>query len=401
MESIISVGRLVAPACLAVVFALFPQATRSARAADAYEIHVLVALTGGAAFIGQNVQKNLQALEAVVNQADGIRGQQLQFAFHDVESSPQTAVQVASQLLASHPAVILVSGPVALCNATAPLMRKGPVLYCLSPAFHPLEPGSGFSATTSNVDNIAAVVRYYRLKGWTRIAVLTATDATGQEADKGIDHVFALPENSAVRIVERQHFNPTDMTVAAQIERIKSSGAQALVAWTTGAPTATVFKGMIQAGLDIPISPSTGNEDYAQLGQYVGFLPKQLLLPSALFPEHDGLLTLDPRVEKVQHAMYAILKEHGLKADNNTAAPWDPALIVVEAMRKLGPTASADQLRDYIVNLTDFAGINGIYDFKAYPERGLGPDDVTIVRYDSQAKSWVWMSKPGGVPLTP
>ena len=74
---------------------------------------------------------------------------------------------------------------------------------------------------------------------------------------------------------------------------------------------------------------------------------------------------------------------------------------MVEALRKLGPDANADQLRQYIAGLTDFAGVDGIYDFKAYPERGLGPDSSAIVRYDVEMKRWVWLSKPGGEPLAP
>ena len=52
--------------------------------------------------------------------------------------------------------------------------------------------------------------------------------------------------------------------------------------------------------------------------------------------------------------------------------------------QKLGPDASAEQMQDYIANLTDFAGIDGIYDFKANPERGLGPDSSIVTRYDAK-----------------
>jgi branched-chain amino acid transport system substrate-binding protein len=200
--------------------------------------------------------------------------------------------------------------------------------------------------------------------------------------------------------VAHEHFNPTDVSVAAQIERIKQSGAQALVSWATGAPVATVFKGAIQGGLDIPIAPTSGNQTFAQMNQWAAFLPKQLVLPSALYPPHEGVYTLDPRVEKVQHEMYATLKERGMKADNMTATSWDAALIVVEGLRKLGPKATSEQLKDYIASLTDWPGIGGLYNFKAYPERGLGPENAIVTRYDAATKDWVWQSKPGGEPLT-
>ena len=97
--------------------------------------------------------------------------------------------------------------------------------------------------------------------------------------------------------------------------------------------------------------------------------------------------------------MYAALQAENLKADNMTTITWDVAMIVASALRQLGPEASAAQLREYVANLTDFAGINGVFDFKATPQRGLTDDNAIIVRFDPQQKSWIWLSKPGGAPL--
>jgi branched-chain amino acid transport system substrate-binding protein len=388
-------------ACRAALALIAAASMNLAHAADPYEVHVVLPMTGGGSFVGKGQQESLQALEASVNKAGGIQGRPLHLVFHDDQTSPQVAVQLATGLVAQHPALILGSSLVAMCNAMAPLMKDGPVMYCLSPAFHPAAGSFAFSASSSSYDQIAALIRYYRLKGWTEIAALSGTDATGQDADRAIDKILAMPENRGVKKVEHQHFNPTDVSVAAQMERIKASGAEAVVAWSTGAPVATVFKAAIQAGLDLPIAPSSGNQTFAQMAQYADFLPKQFMVPSALFPEHDGVLQLDARVEKVQHEMYAILAERGLKADNMVATSWDAGLIVVAALRKLGPEATSDQLRQYIAGLTGFAGVDGIYDFKAYPERGLGPDSSAIVRYDAEGKRWVWLSKPGGEPLAP
>ena len=97
------------------------------------------------------------------------------------------------------------------------------------------------------------------------------------------------PENATITLVEQQHFNPSDISVAAQIERIKASGAQAMIAWTTGVPVATVFKGMIQAGLDIPVGISSGNQVFPQMEQFAAFLPKQALIGSAPKASSPGL----------------------------------------------------------------------------------------------------------------
>jgi branched-chain amino acid transport system substrate-binding protein len=200
-------------------------------------------------------------------------------------------------------------------------------------------------------------------------------------------------------LVEHPHFNTSDLSVAAQIERIKAAEPQALIAWTTGIPVATIFRGMIQGGLDIPVVTTNGNQAFPQMEKFSAFLPPQLLIASCEFPEHDGLYQLDPRVEKMQHEMYASLKSANLKSDNMTTITWDVGLIVVNALKKLGPDATAAQLKDYVASLDGFAGVNGLYDFKAVPQRGLSDDNAIIVRFDLKDKAWVWLSKPGGEPL--
>jgi branched-chain amino acid transport system substrate-binding protein len=372
----------------------------AARAADAYDLNVVIPLTGSAAFVGQGQREALLAFEAQTNDSGGIGGEKLHFVFHDDQTSPQVAVQLTSQILGGNPAVVMGSSLVGECLAMAPLMRNGPVHYCMSPAIHPKPGGYVFSVASSSIDQIAAVTRYYRLNGWTKIATLMTTDASGQDGDRAVDAILNYPENKGkVTKVIVEHFNPSDVSVAAQIARIKESGARAIVAWTTGSPAATVFRGMIQAGLDVPVAPTSGNQTFAAMNQWKSFLPKHLILASALYPPHDGLLTLDPRVEQAQHAMYAVLKQHHLKADNQVATSWDAGLIIVSGLKKLGIKATAAQLRDYIANLTDFPGVDGIYDFKKYPERGLGPDSSTVTTYDAKKDAWVWLSQPGGAPL--
>jgi branched-chain amino acid transport system substrate-binding protein len=396
---LIKISRAGVTGALVLALALLLTAPPVVWGAKTYDINVVVPLTGFAAFVGQGQKASLTALEDQVNETGGIRGEKLHFLFHDDQTSPQVAVQLTTQILGAKPAVVMGSSLVAMCLAIAPLM-KATVQYALSPAIHP-KPGTYvFSASSSSIDQIAAVVRYYRMMGWTKIATLMTTDASGQDGDRSVSKVLDYPENKGVmnKVIE-EHFNPSDVSVAAQIARIKGSGAQAIIAWTTGAPAATVFRGMAQVGLDLPVAPTSGNQTFAAMKQWRAFLPKHLILASALYPPHAGLLTLDPRVEKAQHAMYAILKKHGLKADNMVATSWDAGLIVVSGLRKLGLSATGAQLRQYIDDLTNFPGVDGIYNFKKRPQRGLGPDSSTVTTYDAKTNEWVWLSKPGGAPL--
>lgn len=371
---------------------------RYAVAADPYTIDVVLPLTGAAAFLGKAEQLSLQQAERVFAKGEGLGGRPIKFVFHDDQSSPQIAVQLATQIVEAKPVVVLGSAVVAMCNAMAPLMKNGPVLYCFSPGIHP-PPGSfGFTSSVSTRDLIAAQLRYFGKKGWKKVAVITSTDASGQDAAKNIKELLALPEHKEIQLVADTNFNPTDVSASAQIQRIKGAQPQALIAWSTGAAIGTVFKAIAEAGLSIPVATTDGNMTYAQMTQYASFLPKELYIPS---PEWlpEAPKNAPPAQVEAKKIFHAAFDGSGVKPDAPSSFAWDPAMLVVAALRKLGPNATAAQVREHLANLQGFAGINGIYDFKESPQRGLDDTSVYITRWSPEQKIWTVVSEPRGIPL--
>ena len=381
------------------VAALSALLSGSAYAADPFKIDVIAPLTGGGSFLGKGEQAGLEALKPEINKDRGIDGRNVEFVYHDDQSSPQTAVQLAHSVIGQKPAVLLGSSLVAMCNAMAPLLKNGPFDYCLSPGAHPPAGSYQFSTSVDTHALIEALVRYFRLRGLTKIAFMTSTDASGQDAENGFNDVLKMSENSGVSVVARQRFNPTDVSVSAQIERIRAAKPEAFIAWTTGAPIATIFKAVLQAGLDVPLGTTNGNQTFAQMGQYKSFLPKQLYIPTSVFPAHEGLYKLDPRVEAAQARFFAALKAADVPADNEPALVWDPANLVIAALRKIGPMATAKDVRDFVANQTDYAGINGIYNFKKIPQRGLTAQNAVVTRWEPAKQNWIVVSQPTGALL--
>jgi branched-chain amino acid transport system substrate-binding protein len=379
--------------------ALIAVAMAAPAAAADYEIPVIVPITGGASFVGSGARDVLQVMQDLFNASGGIAGSKLRFVIRDDQTKPQVAVQLMNEALAGNPPAVLGSSITAMCNAQAPLAANGPVLYCYSPGIHPAPGSFVYSASISTTDLAEALIRFFRLKGWTRIAVVTSTDSSGQDADRGIDAKMERPENKTVTIVAREHFAPGDVSVAAQIANVVAAKPQAVIAWTTGSGLATIFKAIIQSGLNVPVGTTNGNQAIAQMLQYADFTPKELYIPSGPFPEHAGVFSLDKRVEAAQREYYQAMKSHDLPIDNISAISWDATTIVVEALRKLGPKATAAQLHAAIDGMVDYAGIWGIYDFKAEPQRGLGSGNAVVTRWSPQEKRFVWASQPGGTPL--
>ncbi|MGH7210056.1 MAG: hypothetical protein ACREF1_01145, partial [Acetobacteraceae bacterium] len=85
--------------------------------------------------------------------------------------------------------------------------------------------------------------------------------------------------------------------------------------------------------------------------------------------------------------------------DISAPLAWDAAILSVDALRELGADAKPEQLRAYLAGITDWAGINGIYNFVKIPQRGLDISDAVVARWDPAKDTWVNASKPGGAPL--
>ena len=106
-----------------------------ARAADNFDIDVVMPLTGGGSFLGQGEQQALQLAEKVANANGGIGGKQVHFVFHDDQTSPQTAVQLTNEVLAKHPSVLLGSSIVAMCTPQrfpcAEIARSNDAIVCV------------------------------------------------------------------------------------------------------------------------------------------------------------------------------------------------------------------------------------------------------------------------------
>jgi branched-chain amino acid transport system substrate-binding protein len=390
--------KFAARGCAALV--LLMALTPLARAAASFDIDVIQALTGYGAFLGKQEHDALQIAEPAINASGGIHGRPVHFIYHDDQTNPQLAVQLSTEIIAKQPPLILGSSLVATCNAMAPLVQAGPVMYCFAAGVHP-PPGSYvFSAGVSTRDQANALVRFFRLKGWTRLALATSTDATGQDADRSFDALAALPENKDIKLVERVHFGVNDVSISAQIERVKAAKPQAFIVWSTGSPAGTVFRALVQGGLDIPVGTTGGNMTYAQMTQFAAFLPKQLYLPASEWPvDGDSRVKLDPAVVAKQKAYFAAFAAAGAKPDEGSMLAWDSASIVIDALRALPAGATAQQLHDYLLHLKGQAGVNGIYDFDADPQRGLSLDNVLVTRWNPKAQRWQPVSQPTGIPL--
>lgn len=248
-----------APRAVALVATLLFGAVAPASAVDPYDIDAVLPLTGANAFVGNEQRTSFEILQSEVNRGGGVRGRAIRFVIVDSQSNPQIAVQLTGQILAQHPALIIGDSALSTCAAMAPLLANGPLQFCLSPGFTPKINSNQYSIGTSPPLQAQAIMAYARWHGWTRFAMLNQNDATGDSSQRSMLEAIARPENASLRVVATERFSPGDISIAAQLSRIRAADAQFLVTYNSGAPFGIVARGLRDAGFDLPVftSPAT------------------------------------------------------------------------------------------------------------------------------------------------
>jgi branched-chain amino acid transport system substrate-binding protein len=379
----------------ALVAAFLAIAIGPATAADeTVELPTLLSVSGPAAFIGKEGLESVQLIAGLVNARGGIRGKMVHVALQDTTSSPSTAVQLLNQVISTH--VSAVFGPTftSECNALAPLITAGPVVSCFSPGVHPQAGTFMFSGGVGSDSMAHAIATYFRGRGWKRVGIIASTDASGQDFEENFDKALAEPGNSGLQLVAREHFSVSDLSVAAQITRLKAAHPQTVIVWTAGTGLGVALHGVHDVGLDVPIMAGNGNMVRQQLDAYEGFLPKSLMFPGIL--GMTPLASAPPAVKAAQSRYFAAYAKAGLKPDLPGALSWDPTQLLLDAYSSIGWNATAEQLRTWIASQRAWPGVNGVYDFAKFPQRGIGPDSCVIDSWDSKTHDFVAMSGAGG-----
>jgi branched-chain amino acid transport system substrate-binding protein len=131
-----------------------------------------------------------------------------------------------------------------------------------------------------------------------------------------------------------------------------------------------------------------------QLAGYKAFMPKELIF-SAVLPLAPGSVSAGP-VKDAQNVYFKAFKGANVIPNFPNTLAWDPALIVIDALKHVGPNATAAQIKDYINTLHGFAGINGIYDFRDGSQHGIGENAVIMVKWNPDGSTFNAVSKRSG-----
>lgn len=359
-----------------------------------YTINTILGLTGAESSLGQAEATALHHLQAYVNAHGGINGTPIRFSIMDNQSNPQVAVSLATPLILRKVPVLL-NGSVGATDIAVDALVKGTgtVVFDLSPVYNPPRGGYVFGTATALPQSSAAIMNFIAAKGWTRVDIVTTTDVTGKSVYASFVPLFKEAKYRQLHLVGHQTYADSAVTVSTQMAELRVAHPQVVIAGTTGAPFGVFSKGLQQASLsNIPVITVSGNATYSLMSAFKGTLPAHLYFDSQRY--QAGLAQLSGAALAVTKPLYAA---YDGKVGSGAGFAWDPALVILDALRHLGTSATAAQIHAFIEKLSNFQGVMGDMDFVGGNQRGYSISAIRMTEWDAKIGRFVGVSGPAGI----
>jgi branched-chain amino acid transport system substrate-binding protein len=305
--------------------------------------------SGPSEFLGQRLVEGSMAYFNLVNESGGINGRKISIILKDDKYEPIPAVQNTRDLVEKDKVFFLFD-----YVGTPTLMRVLPLLkYYEKENIVNVAPFTGadpqrsppydklvFNVRSSYREETRVLVRYLHAKGYRRIGYLGQADAYGKSGEVGVTEALAeFGTELADRVTYRRN-QPFEGDMSVQVKTLRDSGADAVIAVGVYGPCAAFIRDARMAGWDVPIANVSfvgATAMLAKLSETSTQLGKDLtshLINSQVVPAPDDMrypLVVNFRAH-VQPEKYGFVHLEG----------WLNAVVVTEALRRAGPTASRE-----------------------------------------------------------
>ncbi len=375
-------GRSVVVMAIALVFALAMMGGAQAADKKPLKVGAIFSVTGKASWLGDPEKKTTLMIVEEVNKAGGINGFPLEVLVEDDEGLEPKAVNAAEKLINKENVLAIIGPSVSgssmaikpICeNAKVPLVSCAAAEAIVTPVDK-----SKFVFKTPQLDSHVAIRILEQIKkmGIVKIGLLTDTLAFGQQGRKQLQ---SHAKDMGIEIVADETFGPADTDMTAQLKKIDSSGAAAVVGWTIVPAQSIIPKNMKQLGMKSPLflSHGFGNPKYIQAAgeaaEGIIFPAGRLLVVEALPADH-----FQKKVLSDYKGSYEKLHEPPVSTFGGHA--YDALWIVINALKAKKITPDMDLakartlIRDGIEETKDWVGTAGKFNMSPTDHTGLDKD---------------------------
>jgi branched-chain amino acid transport system substrate-binding protein len=366
-----------------------PDTNGQKNSVEPVKLGLVAALTGESALSGEAISRGLTIAIEEVNQAGGVLGgRPLELISRDDESTPAKGVAAARELIEQEKAAVVFGGldsPVSL--AMLPVFHELKVPYmgvwaaATTITRNDFEPNYAFrvSANDNLVDKF--LLRYAKEKhNVNKVGLMLINNPWGESNQKGFEEWAPKYD---IKIAGIEKFNEEDTDVTAQLTRLKSSGAEALMLVANAAPAAQVMKSLTRINWDIPIISHWGISG-GRFSELAGEMANKVEFVQT-YSFFDSQEEVGQKVLKELNAKFQLKNPSEILAPVGTANAYDALMLTAKAIDVAGSTEGA-KLQSALLNLPQYKGLIKTYDkpFTAENHDALTEDDYIMVRWEGK-----------------
>jgi len=369
---------LVAMTAILVVLSLSVGCKKKEEVKAPIKVGAILAVTGGASFLGAPESKTLEMLVEKTNAAGGIDGRLVELIIKDSQASAEKAISFAKQLIEEEQ-VLAIIGPSTSGESMAikDICQKGQtILLSCAAAETIVDPVASYVFKTPQKDSYAAIRIFQTMQemGISKIGVVVGNTGFGNGGKAQLEK-YAPEYGIEIAIAEVYDRTATDLT--SVLTKLKARGVEAVVNWSIVPAQSIVAKNMRQLGMDIPLfqSHGFGNIKYVQAA---GEAAEGIIFPCGRLLVADVLPAGHPQKDLLVKYKGDYEPRYNEDASTFGGHAYDAFIILKAAIEKAGSVEIA-AVRDAIESLQGVVGTAGVFNMSAADHNGLGLDSFEML----------------------
>ena len=337
-------------------------------------------MSGPAATVGTRLHQVNKLWVDDLNRLGGVNGQTLELLTCNDEARPERAASCTRDLIDKGVSLLLLNALTAGVRASQPLLTNGPIALVLTPNIVPSADSFMFQVSPSEVDLTRAIARWLNAGSARSLAVVAATDASGESAVGAARQVF--PGAGIELKLARIDLRATD--ASSQLAAVAAGDVKAIYSAYSGGGASVVVKGYHNLELAQPLIVSYANINAAFVRIVRDELPARLLGTSigALVP--DELPQADAR-ERARVFARRYQEVYGEAPDMLNLIGKLSVDTAESILRHVTNPGDARAVKQYL----ESTPIESLHSIRFAPQNpvGLGLSDVMLV--ELKAGRWV------------
>jgi len=341
-----------------------------AGAAEPIRVGAVLSTSGPATFLGDPEEKTLKLYVDRINAEGGVLGRKLELFAYDDGSDPGKANSFTKRLILQDKVDFIVGGSTTGSTmAMIPLVEANKVPFMSMGAANVIvQPIRPYVFKLPHSDTMAAekILGDMKARGLTKFAMLSDTGGFGKSSRS---ETLKVAKKLGMTVVSDQSYGEKDTDMTPQLQKIKSTDAQAVLISGTGQAPAIATKNYRQLGLKLPLYMTHGQATVVYI-KLAGPASEGVRLPTPALLVADQLADNDP--QKKIGMDYKRTFEDAYKIDVSTFGgyAYDGLMMTLAAIKKAGST-DKQKVRDVLEHLKNFDGVNGVYNMIPTDHMGL------------------------------